>query len=389
MSQKQDCILIINAGSSSVKFAAFAIDSEINNPQRLNYGQIEFKAGGNRECNLLVLSDIKIPLHPGDSDIQLIDNWLTNANLNVVAIGHRVVHGGDQFKTLAKISPATIRIISSLHTLAPLHQHQAVYYIKAMKQFKVPQFAYFDTAFHSTMSTIAQRVAIPNRFLDDGIKRYGFHGIAYESVLAQLEKLNNKPNKILAAHLGNGSSMCAILDGRSVDTTMSFTPLDGLIMGTRCGTLDPGIILHLQQNYQMTTKELTDLLYKNSGLKGISELSSDMRILEKESKTNPKAQLAVEMFCYNAIKKMFGLIGAMGGIDMLVFSGGIGENSSYVRSKIARSLQWLGLIIDEGANQQNNLTIQNEASKIQVRIAKIDEEMVIASKIIDCMLKKC
>ena len=377
----QDCILIINAGSSSVKFAAFASSCQNSSIQKLNHGHIEFRIGGERVCAALVLRGTKKILSSHDNDINIISSWLENSNLRVVAIGHRVVHGGNICTELTKLNKQTIEQIASLQNLAPLHQHHALHYINAMQQFDVPQFAYFDTAFHSTVSLLARRFAIPNRFFNDGVRRYGFHGIAYESVLQQLgDKVSRK---ILAAHLGNGCSMCAIIDGQSVDTTMSFTPLDGLIMGTRCGAIDPGVILHLQQNYQMTAEDIADLLYKNSGLKGISELSNDMRLLEEQMSTNPKAQLAVEMFCYSAIKQMSSLIGIMGGIDMLVFSGGIGENSSYIRYKIAEGLNWLGCTIDNGSNQANNQIISAKSSKVQVMVAKIDEEMMIASKIIE------
>ena len=271
--------------------------------------------------------------------------WLKSINNgNIAAIGHRVVHGGDKFTQPTLITPEIINKLEKFIPLAPLHQPVALKLIaETIKLYPdTPQIACFDTAFHHTMPEIEKRLPLPQNYYTDGIKRYGFHGLSYEYIASVLRgQLGEKATgRVIIAHLGNGSSMCAMKNLQSVASTMGFSTLDGLMMGTRCGALDSGVILHLLQHKNMPLDEISKLLYKNSGLLGVSGISSDMRELLASDKK--EAGVAVELYCYLAAKQLSSLLPAIGGIDALVFTGGIGENAQPIRQKICGYLKWLG-----------------------------------------------
>ncbi len=305
-------IITCNAGSSNTKLALFSLD-----------------------C------------HSRDSftsyDYGTTINWLSK-NKDIKTIGHRVVHGGDKFTAPVIISKEIIKELEDFIPLAPLHQPAALELIaEAMKLYPdIPHIACFDTAFHYTMPEIERKLALPKNYYESGIKRYGFHGLSYEYIASVLPKhLGDKANgRVIVAHLGGGASACALRNFKSVATTMGFSTLDGLMMGTRCGALDSGVVLHLLEHKKMTLEEINHLLYKESGLFGVSGISSDMR--ELLASDNPDAKNAIELYCYIAAKQIASLLPAIEGMDALVFTGGIGEHAKPVREKICSYLKWLG-----------------------------------------------
>lgn len=276
---------------------------------------------------------------------------------NILAIGHRVVHGGDKFVNPTLITPQILNELTKFIPLAPLHQPISLKFIVEISKLtpNTPQIAYFDTAFHQTIPEIERILPLQKKYYDSGIKRYGFHGLSYEYIVSTLPE-NLKNQRIIIAHLGNGSSVCAIREGKSTATTMGFSTLDGLMMGTRAGTIDAGVILYLLQQQNMPPHDIETLLYKESGLLGISGISSDMQKLEASNDT--QATLAIELYCHIAAKNIASLIPSIGGIDALIFTGGIGENSKNVRERIVSQLQWL--------------------NKIEMMVIPTNEELVIA-----------
>jgi len=304
---------------------------------------------------------------------QVIDRL---ADARVVAVGHRIVHGGVRFAAPALIDDAVEAQIADLQSLAPLHQPHNLAGVRAARAAfpGVPQVACFDTAFHRSMPELNQRFALPQPLFDAGIRRYGFHGLSYESICAQLGPA--AAGRVVVAHLGNGASMCAIHEGRSVATTMSFSPLDGLPMGTRCGRLDAAVVLHLVQRHGMTADAVHRLLLRESGLLGLSGVSSDMR--ELQASTEPGAALAIEYFVEHVQRELAALAAALHGLDLVVFTGGIGEHATEVRARIVRGLGWLGLELDEAANRRPPGRISSDASRVPVQVMHTDEESVIA-----------
>ncbi len=274
------------------------------------------------------------------------------AGHRIVAVGHRVVHGGRRFAGPALLDAATIAELEALIPLAPLHQPHNVAAIKAVARMApaLPQVACFDTAFHQTQPAVAQALALPRRYTDEGVRRYGFHGLSYEYVASALAATDPRAaaGRTVVAHLGNGASMCAMSGGRSVATTMGFTALDGLVMGTRCGAIDPGVLLYLLDRHGMSARALQQLVYEQSGLLGVSGLSSDMRELLASS--DSAAAEAVELFVYRITRELGSLAAALGGLDALVFTGGIGENASVIRADVCRDASWLGVELDYAAN---------------------------------------
>ncbi|MDZ5761050.1 acetate/propionate family kinase [Lyticum sinuosum] len=395
MSQNNQYFLIINAGSSSVKLSAI--------PENISYTYYKALIEINNVTGEKILYCKKNDTSKNFSyeiDVfSIISEWIKVNNLSIKAIGHRVVHGGREFTELVEVNDNVIKKIDNLSIFAPLHNPHAASYMRSMIPFNSIQFAYFDTAFHSTIPEIAHRLAIEERFYQSGIRRYGFHGIAYESILHILKNLNSGLSKkrIVAIHLGNGCSMCAINSGKSMDTTMSFTPLDGLVMGTRSGSLDPSIVNYISQYYNITPNEVINILNKKSGLLGISGKSSDMRDLIIAAKNDIKSKMAIDMFCYRISHYLHAFIGLMQGVDLIIFSGGIGENSSEIRNKIIESVKWLGIEnIDyneeqplelkfkknnNNSNDSNIRFIHTNNSKSSIAIAYINEETVIAEKI--------
>lgn len=381
-------VVSLNAGSSSIKFALFTLDDP-SQPLLAAGGKIE-KIGIEpvlraRSAEGLVLVDRTWPGGAGLTHADLLKDlfdWAIDhlEDREVVAIGHRVVHGGTQFAAPARVDDALLADLDKLCPLAPLHQPHNLAAIRAIKALSpgLPQIACFDTAFHHDKPEIASRLALPRALHDQGIRRYGFHGLSYEYIAAELARTEHDlaAGRIVAAHLGNGASLCAMKDGRSIDTTMGFTALDGLMMGTRCGALDPGVVLYLQAELTMSAAEVEDLLYRKSGLLGVSGISSDMRQLSADPR--PAAAEAIELFVWRAAKEFGAMAASLGGLDAIVFTAGIGENHAGVRRRICERLEWLGVRIDDEANLAGSRRITRAESPVTVLVIPTDEEQMIA-----------
>jgi acetate kinase len=366
-----DCALTVNAGSSSIKYALFERDGDASAP--LLAGQVEGLGVGG--------------VDHAQGMAQVIERVAGGAGSGrrVAVVGHRIVHGGTAFVQPTRIDDAVIQALQALAPLAPLHQrHNLAGVVAARAAFaRVPQVACFDTAFHRTQPEVHQRFALPAVWHEAGVRRYGFHGLSYESICAQLaaDEPALTAGRVVVAHLGNGASMCAIAGGRSVATTMSFSPLDGLTMGTRCGRLDAAVVLYLIDHCRMDTVAVSDLLYKQSGLLGLSGLSADVRTL-LASKL-PAARLALNHFVESVVRELAGLAAAMRGIDALVFTGGIGENAAVLRSRIVGTAAWMGLRLDAAANAAGERCINTANSAVQLRVMRTNEEAVIAHHAFD------
>ncbi|MGH1536456.1 MAG: acetate/propionate family kinase [Gammaproteobacteria bacterium] len=380
--------LVINAGSSSVKLSVFDYENnnltKIINARAVRLFHKDAKINiYDENKNLLIekdLTDITIDLPNHKIAIDFFLGWLSQqTNINLVAVGHRVVHGGPKYSTPVQITESVSRELYSYQPLAPLHQQHNLAPVEIVKELypDLLQIACFDTAFHQTMPTEAKRFALPKKYYDEGVRRYGFHGLSYEYIVERLKEQQNINNqKIIIAHLGNGASMCAVKNKISVATTMSFTPLDGLVMGTRCGNLDPGVVLHLMEHNSMSANEVSTLLYKESGLLGVSNESNNMRKLINSH--NLEAQQAVDMFCYQVNRHLGALVAEMGGLDHLVFTAGIGENSSMIREKICGLAEWAGLSLNKQANKLNNSKISNQDSSVEISVIPTNEALMIA-----------
>ncbi len=393
-----DAILVINSGSSSIKFALFPYSGPAGESgvaaSPVLHGQIEgigaqphMKA---KDALGVVLHDANLQIGAKDSDKQhretlgFLLSWLKDhgASWHVAAVGHRVVHGGERFAEPILLNPQQVEALECLIPLAPLHQPHNLGAIKAFAELApdTPQVACFDTAFHRTKRIEARSYPLPRALTESGVRRYGFHGLSYEYIARALPRfLGDKAHgRVIVAHLGNGSSMCAMHDRRCVETTMGFTALEGLMMGTRPGTLDPGVLLHLMQFGGMDLPRLTRLLYKESGLLGVSGVCQDMRTL-LESKA-PEAKEAVDLFCYRITKEIGALAAALGGADALVFTGGIGEHAAPIREKVCRDAAWLGLELDESANAALSGAgpISREGARMAAWVIPTNEEWIIA-----------
>ncbi len=382
-------LLVLNAGSSSLKFSVF-LDEEP--PRLLARGQIDGLNGRPRflaRAAGKVVADRQWPAGTRLSHREAIDQLLAwgrgdvLAGHRVTAVGHRVVHGGTRYVGPVLIDEATLTDLETLVPLAPLHQPHNLLAIRAVAEMApaVPQVACFDTAFHATQPPVAQSFALPRRFRDEGVRRYGFHGLSYEYVASALRRIDPRAaaGRTVVAHLGNGASMCALRAGRSVATTMSFTALDGLVMGTRCGSLDPGVVLYLITRHGLDAAALEKLLYEQSGLLGVSGGSSDMR--ELLSRTDAPAKEAVDLFVYRAGRELGSLAAALGGLDALAFTGGIGENAAPIRARICRDAAWLGVDLDEAANARGGPRISRETSRAAAWVIPTDEELMIAGHV--------
>ncbi len=378
-------ILVINAGSSSVKFAVYARQGD-ELKLRLR-GQADGLGNGPR---LRIDSSDGERLHDAALDsgsdqqtaLDAILRWLEGAldSLRLVAVGHRVVHGGRDFSEPVLIEPEILERLRALNPLAPLHQPHNLQAIDTLGRLRpgLPQVACFDTAFHRTQPAVAQRFALPYEYGERGIVRYGFHGLSYEYIAQVLPQYDAEAAKgrVVVAHLGNGSSMCALRAGRSVATTMGFTALDGLVMGERCGTIDPGVVLHLLQREGMSVAQVEELLYRRSGLLGMSGISGDMRRLLQSDV--PRAREALDVYVYRALRELGSLVAALEGLDAVVFTAGIGENAAPIRERICRGLEWLGLEFDDAANEQGSTRISAPGSRVSAWVIPTDEEQMIA-----------
>jgi acetate kinase len=359
-------LLTLNAGSSSIKFALFDPAKGLQTPEKA--GQVD--GIGTRNG-------------PADHTAALQQVMGRIDGTRIAAVGHRIVHGGTRFDQPCVIDEAVLRGIENLSTLAPLHQPPNLAGVRAAQAAfpGVPQVACFDTAFHRTMPEVHQRFALPDELFERGIRRYGFHGLSYESITAQLREGYPElaAGRMVIAHLGNGCSMTAVENGRSMATTMSFSPLDGLTMGTRCGRLDAAVVLHLQQQEGLSPGEVSRLLHKGSGLLGLSGLSSDMRELETAAATGHEgAARALDHFVEQILREIAALAAALRGLDALVFTGGIGENAAALRARIVEGAAWLGLQLDADANRRVPGAITAADSPVQALVLRTGEEAVIA-----------
>jgi acetate kinase len=381
-----DALLVLNAGSSSLKFSVF-FDEEP--PRPLFRGQLEGLLTKPRfvaRDSTAVVGEKEWPSgtelgHQGA--IEFLFTWGRDGALGehrIVATGHRVVHGGMKFTAPVLINAETLAELEALVPLAPLHQPHNVAAIRAVAQKAptLPQVACFDTAFHHVQPAVAQAFALPRRYAEEGVRRYGFHGLSYEYIASVLPTIDRRAanGRSVIAHLGNGASMCAMESGRSVATTMSFTALDGLMMGTRCGAIDPGVLLYLIDRHGMNARSLEQLLYEQSGLLGVSGISSDMR--ELLSSSDACAAEALDLFVYRIKRELGSLAAALGGLDALVFTGGIGENAVSIRARVCRDASWLGLELDEAANARGGPCISRPGSRVSAWVIPTNEELMIA-----------
>lgn len=381
-------VLVVNAGSSSIKFSVYRIAGAARLEIEIS-GQVDGlgtspKLKITQADGVLVLDELPGNAAPNNHEqaFDCIRSWLLNylGNGKLIAIGHRVVHGGTQYNAPVVISDQVINDLDKLSPLAPLHQPHNLLAIRAFRRTlpAVPQVACFDTAFHRTQPEIAQYFGLPRRFFAEGVRRFGFHGLSFEYAISTLPAigLDITGLRLIVAHLGSGASLCAIRNGSSIAATMGFSPLDGLLMGTRCGSLDPGVLLYLADRYRMGTRELEHLLYHESGLLGISGLSNDMRTLLACDHVH--AREAVDLFVYRIVREIGSLTAALGGLDALVFTGGIGENSHEIRERICLKIQWLGLELDSQANRAGDVCISQNQSKVSAWLLKTNENEIIA-----------
>jgi acetate kinase len=382
-----DAILVVNAGSSSVKFQIFG-NEEAGALPRLIKGQIDgigtrprLSAEGSDRSSLIdrTYAPDKVPDVP--AAIAVVASWLRETqSFNLVAVGHRVVHGGPKYDRPVVIDQAVVANLEQYVSLAPLHQPNNLTPIRTLMKTRpdVLQVACFDTAFHRGHSAVADHFAIPEHFYAEGVRRYGFHGLSYEYVAARLREIapTVAAGRVIVAHLGSGASMCAMADGRSVESTMGFTALDGIPMGTRPGQIDPGVLLYLLTEKGMDPMAVQDLLYRDSGLKGLSGISNDMRDLQSSS--DPRAKLAVDYFVYRVGLNAGMLAAALDGLDAFVFTAGIGENSPSIRARIAEKLAWLGVVLDPAANADGKSLISRPESRVVLLVVPTDEELMIA-----------
>lgn len=378
-------VLCLNSGSSSLKYSVYGMLA--NGEQILFKGAIE-----NIGFDSAHIWDRRSDANTARQEQRRVDNHsdatsflfarLTSIGLaHPDAVAHRIVHGGNCFHLATAIDDIVLKDISQLQHYAPLHMPAAVACINAArKQFsRIPHVACFDTAFFHDMPRIAQQFPLPDTLFDEGIRRYGFHGLSYQYIVGELGESKNK--RVVIAHLGNGASMAAIKNGRPLDTSMGFTPTGGFMMGTRCGDLDPGVLLHLMRYYDYGVDEIDSLINKQSGLLGVSGLSSDVKTLLENADNNTRARPALDMFCYQVKKNIGAYAAVLGGVDLLVFTAGIGERSAPLRRQICDGLQYLGIQIDTARNNANEETISTPASACEVRVIPTNEDLVMARQV--------
>lgn len=379
------CLAVVNAGSSSIKFGVYAAGQ---GQAMLYRGKVDGLGVSPRLRAVSAEGETVIERSwaVAELDARAASLEVLLAARDLVAgkpiggVGHRVAHGGVRFSAPVRIDDAVLGQLAELAPLAPLHQPHNLEPIEVIAEAapNVPQVACFDTAFHHGQPPLAQLFGLPRRFTDAGVRRYGFHGLSYEYVAGRLGEIAPElsAGRVIIAHLGNGASLCALKAGHSVATTMGFSALDGLVMGTRCGALDPGVLIFLMDAYGMGAREIEDLVYRHSGLLGVSEVSSDMRALR--ASPEPTAAEAIALFVYRVVREIGSMAAALSGLDGLVFTGGIGENDVDARAEIARGCAWLGLTLDPERNAGGSGRISRDGSKVQVWVVPTDEEAMIA-----------
>jgi acetate kinase len=389
-------ILTLNAGSSSLKFGLFGLVDM--HEKRMLGGHIE--TSGELvtfhvdDCSGRTVANRRLASHgeaiDANAALQVLLEWLATEmpNINLAAVGHRIVHGGQNFSMPVVLDDAVIAKLERLTPLAPLHQTFNLQGIAAARAAfpGVPQIACFDTAFHSGHAYEQAAFGLPHSYYQEGIRRYGFHGLSYDYITRQMTRIapGVTDGRIVIAHLGNGASLCAVHEGRSIASSMGFSALDGLVMGTRCGHIDPGVLLYLMAEKGMDAPALTRLLYHESGLKGLSGISHDMRALE--TSTAPQAAQAIACFVAGIRREIGALTATMGGIDALVFTGGIGENSSHIRAAVTSGLEWLGVKIDPARNGNEAYELSAHQSRVRVFRIPTDEEAMIARYVVGLMV---
>jgi acetate kinase len=380
-------LLTINGGSSSIKFAVFDISNSIHQVmdgtiERIGLPDATFFAKGMApEDNFLRL--VSAPNHT--VAVEILMDWIEERSIHdpLSAVGHRMVYGGPNYSTSERITPKMVEELRRYCPFDPEHLPEEILLTRAFhRRFpELPQVACFDTGFHHDMPRVAQLLPIPRRYEAQGVRRYGFHGLSYEYLMKELAVLDGAEaaqRRVILAHLGNGASLSAVHLGRSMDTTMSFTPTSGVPMSTRSGDMDPGLIFYLVRSEKMTAKQLNEMVNFQSGLLGVSETSSDMRDLLGRETEDVRAAEAIAMFCYH-VKKCIGAFAAvLGGVDTLIFAGGIGENSPIVRSRICAGLEFLGISLEEKQNDTNAGMISLSGSRVTVRVIHTDEALMIA-----------
>lgn len=391
-------VLTINRGSSSLKFAIFGGDDrEGGDPKAILTGKID--RIGLDGCTIQIVdlaakTTVKEKLEPSvDPIAALIEHLKKQSQLDEIEfVGHRIVHGGARRSEPAWIDAALFAELRGLIAIDPDHMPIELEAVAAIERElpEIPQVACFDTAFHAHIPRVARTLPIPYELFDQGIVRYGFHGLSYEYILGELERLDSEAaaGRAIVAHLGSGASMAAIRDRACVDTTMAFTPTAGLMMGTRSGDLDPGVLIHLLEHKKLSSKELNDLVNKKSGLLGVSGISPDVADLLAIEAGNERAALALNLFCHTARKHLGALAAVLGGVDTLVFTAGIGERSSAIRARICTGLEFLGVDLDPAANEKGAAIISKPNSKATVRVVATNEEIVVARRTLELARKK-
>ena len=385
MSAAQSCIAVINAGSSSIKFALYEAGRD---GLLLFRGQVEgIGVDPHLEARNLAGATVaerrwakaELDHHRATAEILTLGQELL-AGRPVLGVGHRVVHGGTEFAGPVRIDQGVMASLKKFVPLAPLHQPHNLAPIEAIaaSQPDLPQVACFDTAFHRSQPAVAQEFAVPRELTAAGVRRYGFHGLSYDFIVTRLGEIDPAlaKSRLVIAHLGNGASLCAVADGRSVASTMGFTAVDGLMMGTRCGAIDPGVLLYLMQERGFDAKAIEDLIYRRSGLLGVSGISSDMRTL-RQSKA-PEAAEAIALFVYRIVREIGSLAAALGGLDGLVFTAGIGEHDPATRAEVAARCGWLGLKLDVARNTLGSGRISAPGAPVSAWVVPTDEERMIA-----------
>ena len=394
-----DVVLVLNSGSSSLKFAVYPVQARVAAHNTATHTAdeplIRGEVAGIGSKPVLSANDdagaIAVTEPLNDIPAEATHSWLITqllerlqsryTELNPVAAGHRIVHGGTKYTSPVMINAGVLHDLDELTPMAPLHQPLNLAAVWAIQRAApgLAQVACFDTSFHRTQPRLAQLYALPRKLTDSGLIRYGFHGLSYEYIAGVLPQHlgTGAAGRVIVAHLGNGASICAMKDRKSIATTMGFTALDGLPMGRRCGDLDPGLVLYLLEQKGMRPFAIQKLLYQQSGLLGVSGLSNNMQVLQASA--DPAAREAIDLFCYRAARELASLVGALGGLDALIFTAGIGENSAMVRKAICQQAAWLGIALDDAANEQNALRISSAASRVETLVIPTNEQAVIAA----------
>jgi acetate kinase len=380
-------LLTFNPGSSTIKLGLFAVEADA--PRRLGKGVIDLR---HTPLTLHIVegpttADIPLTATVTDDLREVIEEtlgWLAShfSVSALAAVGHRVVHGGDRFAGPVTVTDEALAAIEALVSLAPLHQPQSVRLMQAIRSIRpnLPQIAAFDTAFHRTQSDLVRRFALPRALFDEGVKRYGFHGLSYKYIAARLQRIapDVAGGRVVAAHLGSGASLCGLEAGVSRDTSMGFSTLDGIPMATRCGALDPGVTIHLMKERGLSVEAVEDMLYHRSGLLGMSGISPDSRDLVESAA--PEAREALDLFAFRIARETAALGNTLGGLDGIVFTAGIGEHQPQIRAAVCERLGWLGVKLDAEANARHATRIEAPASKVVVLVIPTDEEQVIAEE---------